>query len=119
LQLLRRYTAQPDAPRRIPMLGKDVVFEPLGESAQDTALGKKQVVGYVLHPGPSYVYIEAQAPYTVVKLLQPTQHGLVEALLTRITQEAGEIATPKKIQGEPRTAKRRRGGKRRRRSSST
>lgn len=101
---------------RVPLLGKDVVITQLGESEIETALGLRRVVGFVLNPGPGYVYVDAEPPYSLMRLVQPTQHGLVEAFLTRRVQEDGTLA---KVSGAERPAKRRRrGGRKRRRVES-
>lgn len=101
---------------RVPLLGKDVVITHLGESEIETALGLRRVVGFVLNPGPGYVYVDAEPPYSLLRLVQPTQHGLVEAFLTRRVEEDGTLA---KVPGAERPAKRRRrGGRKRRRVES-
>lgn len=104
--------------RRVPLLGKDVVIAPLGDSEVETALGTQQVAGFVLYPGPSYVYIATEPPHAIVRLVQPTEYGLLEALLTRRTEEEGTLETP--ASPEARSSKRRRrGGRKRRRVESS
>ncbi len=100
---------------RVPMLGKDVVIEPLGESEVETALGLHNAVGYLLRPGPGYVYVDAQPPHALVRMVQPTEHGLVEAFLTRVIEEDGAQATTPNTAPEARAPKRRRRGGRKRR----
>lgn len=98
---------------RVPLLGKDVVIEPLGECEVETALGPRRAAGFVLYPGPGYVYVDVQAPHALVRMVQPTQHGLLEAFLTRLVQEDSNLNG--KPEAEPRSAKRRRRGGRKRR----
>lgn len=101
---------------RVPMLGKDVVIEPLGASEIETALGRHTTVGYLLVPGPGYVYVDAQPPHALVRLVQPTEHGLVEAFLTRIVQEdSAQVTTPNTAPEARAPKRRRRGGRKRRR----
>ncbi len=101
---------------RIPLLGKDVTVTPLGTSEIETTLGPRRVVGFVLYPGPGYVYIGTEAPYAPLRLVQPTEHGPVEAFLTRRVQDDGILNA---TETEARPAKRRRrGGRRRRRVES-
>lgn len=121
LQGLRQsFAASPgDSPemRRVPLLGKDVVIAPLGESEVETGSGTQQAAGFVLYPGPSYVYLATEPPHAIVRLVQPTEYGLLEALLTRRTEEEGTLETS--APPEARSSKRRRrGGRRRRRVES-
>jgi hypothetical protein len=103
--------------RRVPLLGKDVVIAPLGDSEVETGLGTQQAAGFVPYPGPSYVYLATEPPHAIVRLVQPTEYGLLEALLTRRTEEEGTLETP--VPPEARSSKRRRrGGRRRRRVES-
>lgn len=97
---------------RVPLLGKDVMIAHLGESEVETARGRARAVGFVLYPGPGYIYVDAEPPYTLVRLVQPTEHGLVEAFLTQRVQEDGTLDA---TGAETRPAKRRRRGGRRRR----
>ena len=99
--------------KRVSLLGKDVVIESLGEWELETANGERATYGYVLRPGSSYVYVDARPPHAVVRLVQPTQYGQVEASLIRAGQEDGTLSGPK--EGKDRAGKRRRRGGRRRR----
>lgn len=113
LGLLHRLRSAPSTETvRVPMLGKDVVIEPLGESEVETALGPRRAAGYVLLPGPGYVYVDAEAPHTIVQFAQPTEHGLLEAFLTRVQHDSQGAPAPTT---EARTPKRRRRGGRKRR----
>lgn len=111
LQRLRQ--GQPTG--RVPLLGKDVVITPLGESEVETALRTQPAAGFALHPGPSYAYVATEAPHVIVRLVQPTTHGLLEALLLRRTEEEGTLDAPSPPGLEARSSKRRRRGGRRRR----
>lgn len=114
-----RSAAQNDAetsPLRVPLLGKDVTVTPLGVSVVETALGPRRAAGFVLYPGPGYVYVDTEAPYALLRLVQPTEIGPVEAFLTQRVQEDGLLSAKTE---QPRTPKRRRrGGRRRRRVES-
>lgn len=102
---------------RIPMLGKDVVAERLADAEVETGLGIRNATPFVLYPGPSYVYFDKDEPHTILKLIQPTVHGMLEAYLTRISFEESTLSgpaqnTPKKNENK----RRRRGGRRRKRA---
>jgi hypothetical protein len=121
LQRLRRsaHGRRVGEAERVPLLGKDVVVEYLGESEVETGLGLGPAFGYILYPGPSYVYVDTRSPHTLVRLLQPTQHGLLEAFLTRRVEEEDSSSTAAPATSEGRSGKRRRrGGRRRRRVES-
>ena len=100
---------------RVPLLGKDVLIESLGEWPLETAQGERLTYGYVLRPGPAYVYVDAEPPHALVRLLQPTRYGHVEAFLVRTVQEDGTLGAPKEPAKDRPGKRRRRGGRRRRR----
>lgn len=100
-------------PARVAMLGKDVVIEPLGEEGLDLPGGERRALGYLLSPGPSYVFIDAEPPHAPLRLVQPTVHGQLEAFLVRAVHEEGTEAPPQNL--ERGSKRRRRGGRRRRR----
>ncbi len=115
LHTLRSKTAE--ASVWFPMIGKDVMAERLADAEVETALGTHWAVPFILYPGPSYVYIDKEAPHTILKLIQPTTHGLLEAHLTRITLEEGSLGTPAESTPKRNDSKRRRrGGRRRKRA---
>lgn len=91
LYILRNFRGE--GALRIPLLGKDVVAERLADTVVETGLGSREAHAFVLYPGPSYVYIEKSEPYAIVRLLQPTTHGLLEAYLTRLVYEEGPALT--------------------------
>ncbi len=101
--------------KRLPLLGKEVVIESLGEWELGTTSGERPTFGYVLRPGLSYVYVDARPPHAVVRLVQPTQYGQVEASLIRAVQGDGTLSGPKEGAKERSGKRRRRGGRRRRR----
>ena len=106
-----------EEPVRVAMLGKDVVIEPLGEQALETPQGERRALGYLLNPGSSYVFIDAEPPHAPLRFVQPTVHGQLEAFLVRAVQEEGVgVEAP---QGSERGSKRRRRGGRRRRRVET
>lgn len=102
-----------ETPVRVAMLGKDVVIEPMGGQGLDLPGGERRALGYLLNPGSSYVFIDAEPPHAPLRLLQPTVHGHVEAFLVRAVHEEGGEAPPQNPERGGR--RRRRGGRRRRR----
>lgn len=115
LHLLRGLEHGSVVTRRVPLLGKDVVVESLGEWALEMAQGERATFGYVLRPGPCYVYLDARPPHALVQLVQPTQYGQLEAFLVRTTQEDGLLGAAKESPKDRGNKRRRRGGRRRRR----
>ena len=101
---------------RVPLLGKDVLVESLGEWPLETTSGERLTYGYVLRPGPAYVYVDAEPPHALVRLLQPTRYGHVEAFLIRSVQEDGALDTTQEPAKDRSGKRRRRGGRRRRRA---
>lgn len=87
---------------RIPMLGKEVVVRPRGETTLDTIFGPTPCVVYQLLPGPSYVYVQHEAPHHIVKLVQPSAEGVIETVLQRL----GHEAQPSRQSGERRRNRR-------------
>ena len=47
----------------------------------DTEIAEEAAVGYFLRPGNAYVYVEAAPPHRLLRLIQPTDFGPVEANL--------------------------------------
>lgn len=72
---------------RLPMLGKDVMVQFVGEHDLDTALGRKRARAYLLHPGQSVVYVDVVAPHTILKLTQRLPDGHLDALLVKVASE--------------------------------
>ena len=98
---------------RIPMLGKDVQARLVDEIELESVFGMRRARAYVLHPGRSYVYVDAAPPHAILKLTQRLDEHLVDAVLVRMAQEAEMTAwkEPTRKRG-----KRRRRGRRRRRN---
>ena len=72
---------------RVPMLGKDVVVERVGETALETALGKRTAYAYALQPGGSYVYVDTQTPNLILMMRQRFDGQLLDAQLVRVDEE--------------------------------
>ncbi len=115
LHILRGLAHGSALAKRVPLLGKDVVIESLGEWALATTNGERATYGYVLRPGLSYVYVDARPPHAALRLVQPTQYGRVEASLIRALQEDEALSGPKEVANDRPGKRRRRGGRRRRR----
>jgi hypothetical protein len=102
-----RYLEAETTQARVPMIGKDVVVERIQTSELTTALGKRQAHEYQLHPGGSYVYVDAAEPHHLLMLNQRVDGQLIDALLVRVDEEAD---TPQK---EDRRNRRQQGRRRR------
>lgn len=96
------------APLRVPMLGKAVVVERLGETVLDTALGETAAHAYLLQPGGGYLYVATAAPHPILMMSQRFDGQLLDAHLVRIDDNEPVEAQP---------TKRRRGSRRRRRKN--
>lgn len=72
---------------RLPMLGKDVTVQFVGEVDLDTALGPRRARAYLLHPGQSVVYVDVAPPHTILKLTQRLAEGHLDALLVKVASE--------------------------------
>ena len=79
---------------RVPMLGKDVTVERVAETDLDTVLGKRLARVYRLHPGGSYVYVDAEAPHPILMMSQRFDGQLLDALLVRISDEPEKRREP-------------------------
>lgn len=103
---------QADLPdlHRIPMLGKEVVVRVRGETTLETIFGNTACTVYQLLPGPSYVYVQTEAPHHIMKLVQPSSEGVVETVLQKLGHEA-----PSSRAGGERRRSRRASNRRRRR----
>jgi hypothetical protein len=100
-----------DEPVRVPMLGKEVSVLYLGTTELDTALGKRAAYAYRLHPGNSYVYVEAAEPHAILQMGQRIDGQLLDVMLMKIAQED---AMPVRESERPRQGKKRRRRRRRR-----
>lgn len=77
-----------EEPRRVPLLGKEVTVQFVGVVELDTVFGKRPARAYVLHPGQSVVYVDVEAPHTILKLTQRLPDGQLDALLVKVGSEA-------------------------------
>lgn len=73
---------------RVPMLGKDVVVERVGETMLETVLGERTARVYQLQPGGSYVYVDAAPPHPILMLTQRFDGQLLDALIVRVDENA-------------------------------
>ena len=73
---------------RVPMLGKEVVVERLGEKVLETALGEHAAHVYRLRPGGSYVYVSVDAPHPILMMTQRFDNQLLDAHIVRIDENA-------------------------------
>ena len=101
-----RHLSADDVSLRVPMLGKAVLVERLGETTLETALGDAAAYAYLLQPGGSYVYVATQAPHPILMMSQRFDGQILDAHLVRIDEEEPTRAEPQK---------RRRNSRRRRR----
>jgi len=95
----------------VAMLGKDVSVQYAGEVDLATALGNRRARAYLMHPGHSVVYVDAQAPHAILKLTQRLADGQLDALLVSIASEATMEAFGEDDKPQERGSK---GGRRRR-----
>jgi hypothetical protein len=103
---------------RVPLLGKDVVVQTVGEMNLDTVLGERKAYVYNLHPGNSYLYVDAEEPFPILKMTQRLADFLIDVLLVNLSHEAGPPARekPEGKSQRQRSRRRGRGQKRKRRS---
>ena len=95
----------------LPLLGKEVTVQRVGEVELDTHVGPRNAVAYLLHPGGSVVYVQRDAPHLLLKFTQRLSDGFVDALLVKVGEE-----NDLEDFGSSKSSSRRGGGKRRRRS---
>lgn len=96
---------------RVPMLGKDVVVEQLGSAMLETAFGEREVRVYSLYPGGSYLYVDSTPPFALLKMVQRSEQGVIEALLVKIEEEEADTVG----ESDPSRGRRKRRRKRKRR----
>lgn len=75
-------------PLTVPMLGHDVIVEPLGTVTLETAEGERSARMYQLLPGKSYVYVDVEPPHVILRLTQRVDGQLLEAQLSRRETQA-------------------------------
>lgn len=83
-----RQLGELEAPHRVPLLGKEVTVQYGGEVELETVLGVKRAFAYVLHPGQSVIYVDAEGPHQILKLTQRLVDGQLDALLVKVGTEA-------------------------------
>lgn len=113
LYLVRSMSQHDITSRRVPMLGKDVVIE-RSQTATSTAstastaskgrgklepakgLDKKHYRAplhhYRLCPGNAHIWVSSLAPYPIVKILQPSSQGKIEATLQHYRTRSGYLS---------------------------
>lgn len=70
-------TLPPEGEQPAPLVGGRVHVQRL----PDSELAGRPVAGYFLRPGGAYVYVELDEPQRILRLVQPSDYGLVEASL--------------------------------------
>lgn len=71
----------------IPMLGKTVTVERIGEKTLDTVFGERLCYVYKLWPGASYVYIAKEAPHQIMMMTQRFDGRSLDAQLIKLNHE--------------------------------
>ncbi len=89
LLMLLRSPQAPTGPWRAALAGGNVQLQPVRR--EDSEDGSRH---YLLRPGGAYVVIEPQPPYRPLRLVQPTDFGAVEAVLS--------LPKPPPVAGKPR-----------------
>lgn len=77
-----------EQPVVVPMLGKEVTVQRVGEVQVDTPLGTRTAIAFLLHPGGSVVYVDREPPHLLLKMTQRLVDGHVDAVLVKIAEEA-------------------------------
>ena len=72
----------------VPMLGKEVTVQRVGEVELDTPMGKRNALAYLLHPGGSVVYVDREPPHLLLKFTQRLIDGFVDAVLVKVDEES-------------------------------
>lgn len=87
LYQLRQLKAE-DAFWQIPMLGKAVSVERVGEKTLESSLGETDCFVYKLWPGGSFAYVSKAAPHHIMMLIQKVDGRSLEAQLIRVSHES-------------------------------
>lgn len=74
----------------IPMLGKRVSVERIGEKVLETSLGEKACYVYKLWPGGSFVYVAKDPPHLIMMMTQRLDGRLLDAQLVRLSHESNQ-----------------------------
>lgn len=119
LSLLRqvRRLVDPQESVRVPMLGKDVLVEPLGDVTLETALGPRRAAAYLLQPGGAYLWIDRGPRAAILRFTQRVQNHLLEGHLVTEGSDATLSAWPELTADDEGQRKRKRRRKRRRKRS--
>jgi hypothetical protein len=104
-------TGIPYGPTSVRLVGGRVHLQPLPDSEVQ---GKAAWV-YFLRPGGAYVYVEQATPNRLLRLIQPSDFGPVEALLTGETPASARPLRAESAQGSARPVRGQVGKPRRRR----
>ena len=78
--------------QRIPMLGKDVVATFAGTMDMDTIFGPRTGRVFHLHPGGSYVIVDAEPPHAILRLTQRLDEHRIDATLVKV-DHGGEMTS--------------------------
>lgn len=108
LYLVRSMSQHDITSRRVPMLGKDVVIErsqtaaspkpPTKHNQLEPAKGldkkhyRAPLHHYRLCPGNAHIWVSSLAPYPIVKILQPSSQGKIEAILQHYRTRSGYLS---------------------------
>ena len=90
---LTESTANLTAPIRVPMLGKEVVVERLGDVKLETASDEREAEVFSLRPGSAFIYVDKAPPHHLLRLTQPLEDAHLNAFLVRADEETPP-ATP-------------------------
>ena len=82
-------------PVRVPMLGKEVVVERLGDMPVETMSGEREAEVFSLRPGSAFVYVDKAPPHHPLRLTQPLEDAHLNAFLVRVDEEAPPATPPK------------------------
>ena len=97
---------------KVPMLGKNVTIERLGERELESPLGTHQTQLYALRPGRNVVYVDKAKPHHILLMTQIVDAQQLDAQLVQVAVE--DAPTPKRDNRKRKSRRRRR----RRRSGS-
>ncbi|CAN5847256.1 hypothetical protein BH24DEI2_BH24DEI2_18780 [soil metagenome] len=76
-----------DTSLRVPLLGKTVLVDRLGETTLEMVAGEQAAYAYVLKPGNSYLYVATEPPHPILMMSQPFEGYHLDAQLVRIDED--------------------------------